>query len=124
MKKFLILLLAPVILAGCSSVTNLTPSQYSRNTTGLYPIEAKWSTERRAVLTETMKPVVVIGSETYPMQPVPLVRDRWETVVPVSSDKTTVRYQLKFDYQINALGKPKTGSTVSPEYRLDVIDKK
>ena len=121
MKKLLVLLLAPVVFAGCSTVSNLTPSQVPRTTTGLYTVEAKWSTHRQAVREDSITPVVMVGTETYPMQPVALVKDRWETVIPVPADKDSVKYRFKFNYKVNAISQPKADSTLSPEYRL--IDK-
>lgn len=122
MKKFLVLLLAPVVLAGCSSVSNLTPSKYPRNVASTYIVEAKWNSNRQAVEPETITPIILVGDQTYPMQQVPLVKDRWEGQIPVAPGQTSVQYQFRFDYKVNAMPHPKPESTLSPMYRLDVTE--
>ena len=123
MKKFLVLLLAPVVLAGCTSVSNLTPSKEPRNAAGLYTVEAKWTTKRQAVRQDGIKPFIVVGDKVYPMNPVPVVKDRWEGFVPVPAHQKTVNYQVRFDYELNAFGKPNQDTVMSPVYRLDIIDR-
>ncbi len=122
MKKLLVLLLAPVVLAGCSSVSNLTPSKYPRNAASTYTVEAKWKTNRQAVEPEIITPVILVGDQAYPMQAVPLVKDRWEGQLPVAPGQTTVQYRFKFNYKVNAMPHPKAESTLSPVYRLDVSE--
>ena len=122
MKKFLLLLVAPVLLSGCSTITNLTPAQYSRNPSGMYAVEASWSTKRRAVLEETIQPQVMIGNESFPMRRVPLVRDRWETVVQIPPGQNALRYHFKFDYKVNSIPVAHDDSKLSPEYTLQVVD--
>src|SRR5688572_33306420 len=83
MRK-LLLLASLVCVAGCTStITNLTPSQMSRNSTGLYPVEIAWKSREHAIKHETIKPYVIVGNEAYAMRPTPIVSNRWETVVPV-----------------------------------------
>lgn len=123
MKKFLVLLLAPVVLAGCTSVSNLTPSKELRNAAGLYTVETRWQTKRQAVRQDDVKPVIVVGDKVYPMDPVPIVKDRWEGVIPVPANQKSVTYQIRFDYKLNAFGKPSEDTTMSPVYRLDIIDR-
>ena len=57
-------------------------------------------------------------------RPVPLVKDRWESIIPVPSDQTSVHYRFKFDYQVNAIPVPHDDSKLSPEYKLQILDKK
>jgi hypothetical protein len=124
MKKFL-LLLTPVLLAGCNSIQNLTPTQYLRNDTGLYPVEAAWSSRQQTLRPGTVHPSVMIGFESYPMRPVPLVEDRWETLIPVAADKDIVHYRFKFDFIANTMGgPPHQDSKLSQEYNLKIVDKK
>jgi len=126
MRKFFlsVLAVATIVLAGCSSITNLTPSKLPRNTTGLYQVEAAWSSRQRTIRDESMKPLVMVGSETYEMRRVPLVENRWETMIPVPSDKDAIRYQFKFDYMVNAIPRALPDSKLSPEYKLQIVDKK
>jgi hypothetical protein len=124
-KIFLsLLLVAPLIISGCSSITNLTPSKLPRNTTGLYQVEAAWHSRQRTIREDSMKPIVMVGNETYEMRRVPLVRDRWETMIPVPADKDGVRYQFKFDYMVYEIPRALPDSKLSPEYKLSIIDKK
>ena len=66
------LLVAPLIISGCSSITNLTPSKLPRNTTGLYQVEAAWHSRHGQIREDSMKPLVMVGTETYEMRRVPL----------------------------------------------------
>lgn len=118
------LALAPIILAGCSSITNLTPSKYQRTATGFYPVEAAWQSRQRTIRDESMKPVVMVGNDVYEMRRVPRVENRWETMVPVPPNKDVIRYQFKFDYMVNAIPRAVPDSKLSPEYKLEIVDKK
>jgi hypothetical protein len=124
MKKIFSLLLLPVLLAGCTSITNLSPSQFPRDPSGLYRVEAAWKSNRQAVLPDSFQPVVVIGFDTYPMRPVPVVVDRWEALIPVPADKNFVLYRFKFDYDVNSISQPHADSLMSPEYTLKITEKK
>lgn len=124
-KIFLSLLaIAPFILAGCSSITNLTPSKLPRNATGFYQVEAEWHSRQRTIRDETMHPVVLIGNEVYDMRRVPVVQNRWETMIPVPANKDAIRYQFKFDYYVNAIPRAVPDSKLSPEFKLEIIEKK
>jgi hypothetical protein len=121
MKKFFSLLLLPVLLTGCTSITNLTPSHYARDPSGFYRVEAEWYSNRQAVLEDTFKPLVVInGLDTVPMQPVPLVEDRWQAYIPVPADKDMALYHFKFDFMENAFGGPHANSMMSRDYELHI----
>jgi hypothetical protein len=124
MKKLFCLLLLPVLLAGCTTITNLAPSQYPRNDTGNYRVEAEWSSRRSAIIPDSFQPLVVIGFNTYPMRPVAVVQDRWEAFIPVAADTNIVLYRYKFDFKVDAIGKPHWDSLMSPEYSLKITDKK
>jgi len=71
-----------------------------------------------------MKAVVMVGDQTYEMRRVPLVENRWETMVPVPPDKDSIRYIFKFDYLVNSIPVPEPDSKLSPEYKLTIVDKK
>ena len=120
-KKLLPLLCLTLFLAGCAStITNLTPSQLPRNATGLYAVSVAWDTEQQTVRPQTLTPYVVVGLNTYPMRPSPLMSNRWDTVIPVPATDTLVHYHFKVDYEYNAIGKPKHGSKLSKDYTLEI----
>ena len=123
-KRFLPLLLLPCLLAGCTTtITNLTPSRQVRNTTGLYPFEVAWESSQQSLRKESLKPYVVIGLESYPMQATPMIKNRWETLVPVLADKEIVNYHFKFDYEYNAIPVPRQNSKLSRPYQLQILEK-
>jgi hypothetical protein len=124
MKKIFCLLLLPVLLAGCSSITNLTPSQLPRDPSGFYRVEAQWKSNRETIRPESFHPLVVIGFATYPMQPVQIVQDRWEAYIPVAAGRDFVLYRYKFDFEVNAISEPRPDSLMSPEYSLKIVGAK
>ncbi len=113
----------PLLFAGCSTITNLTPTQQSRNATGLYPVEAAWDSRQQSIREGSMKPSVIVGMENYPMRKTSLMRNRWETLIPIPADKSTVIYRFKFDFDYNAIPKPLPDSKLSREYKLQIVDK-
>jgi hypothetical protein len=119
-NKLCLLSLLPVVLAGCSSITNLTPTHYPRDASGYYRVEAMWKSNQRVIRPDSFKPLVVVDLQTYPMRPVPLVRDRWEAFIPVPPDKDVVRFHYKFDFTDDAFGKPKGDSLMSSLYQLNI----
>ena len=126
MTKFIrhcALFLSPLLLVGCatSSITNLTPSQHPRSATALYPVEAVWKSSQQSVVHDSVKPYVVIGLEAFPMQPTPLLKNRWEAQVPVPANKDHIFYQFKFDYEFKGMPARRADSLLSPEYRLDIV---
>ncbi len=122
-KKFLPLLLLP-LLAGCATTfTNLTPERQERNSNNLYRVEVALDSRQQTMRWESIKPQIAVGPELYPMQPTPLMTNRWEGLVPVPPGTNVVRYRYKFDFDYNAIGKPKADSARSPEYTLWILDK-
>ena len=121
-KKILVLLSLPLALAGCSSITNLTPTRLPRNDAGFYRIEAAWETREQAIRPETIKPLVMVGHETYEMRPELVVSNRWETFVPLPVDQSLLHYRFKFDFQRNAISAPVEDSKLSPEYTLQITE--
>lgn len=109
-------------MAGCTTttITNLTPKIASRNPNGLYPVEASLASSQQTLRWETIEPSVVIGNELFPMRPTPLMKNRWETLIPVPPGRNAVTYRIKFDYKYNAFSAPKSDSKLSPEFRLIV----
>jgi hypothetical protein len=111
------------LLTGCSTtVTNLTPRQMPRSDKNLYPFEVSLDTSQRSVVDETIKAYVMIGFETYPMQPTPMLKNRWDTLVPIPAGTNFVHYRYKFDYEYLAIPQRKQGSILSPMYTLEIQD--
>lgn len=120
LNKVCWLLLLPGLLAGCSSITNLTPTEYPRSANGYYRVEAMWKSNRAVIRPDSFKPLVVVDMQNYPMRPVPLVQDRWEAFIPVRAGETYVHYHYKFDFMDDAFSKPKGDSLMSASYTLNV----
>jgi hypothetical protein len=126
-KKFLPLLLLSFTFVGCETakITNVTPGRMERNEKGLYPVEAAFETRQQAFRRDSLKPQVIVGLESHPMQPVPVVKNRFEASIPVPANEKTVRYRFKFDYNVGTVtGVTRPDSKLSPEYTLDIVDKK
>jgi len=124
LKKFLPLL--PVILlAGCATAefTRLTPNVQPRNANNLYPVETALESKQQSLRWDSIKAYVLVNGQTLPLRPVPLVKNRWEGVVPVPATATAVNYRFKFDYLYNNFGTaPKPSSVSSKVYTLKVVD--
>jgi hypothetical protein len=121
LKKFLPVLFLPLLLAGCAThLTNLTPQQQIRNANNLYPVEVALATRQQTLRWESIRPQIVVGTEFYPMRATLLMTNRWEGLVPVPPGTTSINYRYKFDYDYNAMGKPKSNSRLSSEYTLRI----
>lgn len=79
-----------------------------------------WNSNQRTIQSDSFKPLVVVDLQTYPMQPVPLVSDRWEAYIPVPADRDSVHYHYKFDYMEDAFHKPHGDSLSSQDYQLSI----
>ena len=126
MRKFALLAaLLAVFVAGCgtSRVTNLTTTRLARNATGMYPIEFQWDSNQQTQIPGSVKPFVVVGYDFYPMRPSLGISNRWETVIPVGPDKTSVIYHFKIEYEYRTFGKPEKSSKLSPSYKLEIVDR-
>lgn len=119
-NKLCLLLLLPAVLAGCTSITNLTPTQYPRDPLGYYRVEAMWKSKQRVIRPDSFKPLVVVNFQTYPMQPVKKVEDRWEAYIPVPPEKDFVRFHYKFDFLEDAFHRPKADSLMSAPYQFSI----
>jgi hypothetical protein len=123
LKKFLPVMCLPLLLAGCATeLTNLTPLQQVRNANNLYPVETALATRQQTLRWESINPQIIIGANSYPMRPTLLMTNRWEGLVPVPPGSSSVTYRYKFDFEYNAMGKPKSGSRISPEYTLRIVE--
>jgi hypothetical protein len=124
LRNSFLLLLAGVFLTGCSTtITNLTPSNLPRNSNNLYPFEVALETTQASIHSESIKPYVMMGQEIYPMEPVQLLKNRWEALVPVPANTNYVYYRYKFDYAYDRIPKPANSSRLSTTYKLEIVDK-
>ena len=124
LKRFL-LLLPVILLAGCTTgtFTRLTPNIQPRNANNLYPVEAAFESPQQSLRWDSIQAFVLVNGQAYPLRPVPLVKNRWEGLVPVPPGANSVVYRFKFDYKYNNLGTaPKPSSAVSPIYKLNIVD--
>jgi len=123
LKRILPLLLAPLLLGGCTAtLTNLTPQQQIRNANHRYTVEVALATKQQTLRWESIHPQIVVGSEVYPMRPTPLMTNRWEGLIPVPAGTGSVRYHYKLEFLENAFGPPQPNSVTSPEYTLRILD--
>lgn len=122
-KKVLPLLLAPLLLVGCTSTfTNLTAKKQVRNPNNLYPVEVALNTRQQSLRWDSIKPFVVIGTETYPMRQTMLMKNRWEGLIPVPPGTNRVFYHYKFDFLYNDFGRPpQPDSAISPQFKLEIL---
>jgi hypothetical protein len=123
-KNLFLLVLLLGLTCGCrTTLTNLTPSQMTRNTSGLYPFEVAWDTTMRSIQEDTIKACVLVGHESYPMQRTPKLEHRWEAFVPVPADKVEVHYRFKFDYQYLSVPERRNNSRMTPQYQLRILNR-
>ncbi len=124
-KLALMAAVCALFFSGCatSRITNLTPTRQVRQASGVYPVEFVWDTQQQSLIDGSLKPVVVIGYEQYPMRPALNIANRFEAVIPVPADKNFTVYHFKVDYLYRGYGSPKQDSKLSPSYRMDIVDK-
>jgi hypothetical protein len=124
LKKFLPLL--PVLLlAGCATgtFTRLTPGEQPRNANNLYPVEASFDSRQQSLRWDSIKAYVLVNGQPLLLRQVPMVKNRWEGLVPVPAGASMVAYRFKFDYLYNHFGSPpQPNSVVSKIYTLKVVD--
>jgi hypothetical protein len=122
--KKLTLLLPVLLMTGCAATfTGVTPLQQSRNANNLYPVEVIFNSQQQSLRWDSIQPYVLVGSELYPMRPVPMMPSRWEGLVPVPAGTSNINYRFKFDYLYNNIGtEPKPNSAFSPLYNLKIVD--
>lgn len=125
LKKFLPLL--PVLLlVGCattSTFTRMTPSEQPRNADNLYPVEVGFYSQQQSMRLNSLQAYVLVDGKSFPMRPVPVVKNRWEGLVPVPPTTNSVTYRFKFDFLYNTFGnEPKPDSAWSPSYTLKIIN--
>ena len=125
LKKYLLLLFVPALMIGCATpnITNLTPSRLPRKDNGQYPFETQLNSRQQSLIKESVKAYVIVGLDQYPMQRVPMLTNRWETLVPIPSDQNVVTYRFKFDYDYRGIPTHQSDSKVSKHYQLYILDK-
>ena len=123
LKRVLPILLAPLLLAGCTATfTNLTPQHQTRTTNNLYTVEVALSSRQQTLRWDSIQPQIMVDSKYYPMQQTSLMTNRWEGLLPVPAGANMVHYRYKFDFKYNAMGPPQSDSALSPEYTLQILD--
>ena len=121
-RKWLALAALLLPLSGCTTpITMLTPQSQPRNAAGLYPVEISWDNHRQNLRKESIHPSVLIGIESYPMRPIPAVRNRWETLVPVPANVNSIGYRVRIDYQYDAFPASRSNAEFSPNYLLNIV---
>lgn len=116
------LLLLPIFLVSCAdtTITNLTPTTYSRDPSGQYMVQMQIDTTQQTLIPTSVSPSVVIGFDSIPMRPTKKSANRFEAFVPIPGDKSSITYHFKVDYEYKRFGKPGKGSMLSQEYELKI----
>jgi hypothetical protein len=127
LKRFLPVVLVPVLLAGCATTmrlqtTNLTPLQQPRTTNNLYTVEVAVASRQETLRWDSIQPTIVSGGKTYPMHKTLLMTNRWEGSIEVPPGVKTVKYRYKFDFLCNAFGPAKADSKLTDEYVLKISE--
>jgi hypothetical protein len=124
LRNFAFSFMAAILLTGCSTtITNLTPSQQPRNPNNIYPFEVTLETTQQSIRQDTIQPSVIIGTSIYPMNPTPMLTNRWEALVPVPANTNYVYYRYKFDYLYDRMPQPGHSSRLSQTYQLEIVDR-
>lgn len=122
LKRFLPLLLAPLLFSGCTATfTNLTPHQQLRSTNNLYRVEVAMASRQQTLRWDSVQPKVLVGKESYPMRATSLMTNRFEGLIPVPTGTDIVHYHYRFDFNYNAFGGPRPDSAISPDYSFKII---
>jgi len=124
MQRFLEILVLAFLASGCTTttLTNLTPKEMPRNPNGLYQFEVIWDSNQQSIVKDSIKGYVVIGTEMFSMKKTPLLKNRWEGLVPIPADKDLVNYYYKFDYQYRSFPDRRYNSKLSPPYELKIVN--
>ena len=122
-------LLGAAAFLGCvyHEINTLTPSALPRDSSGLYPVEIIWESNSATVQPETVKPVVLVSTNKYPMQKLlaangKWVKNRWYTLVPVGSQQNEVRYRVKVNWQQGSGSAPAGNSQITEVRILKIND--
>ncbi len=115
-------LLSSVLFMGCvyQRITNLTPGALPRNVSGFYPVEIIWESNQSTVRHESVKPQVMIGTNSFAMKNTQLMTNRWEALVPIGPAANELRYRIKVNWKYNAIPVPSANSQLSEEFILRI----
>ncbi len=124
MKRVLLAILVAVSAIGCVTynLSNLTLREHPRTPTGLYPVELIWESNEQALRHESIKPIVIIGTNVYTMQKTLLMKNRWEALIPADKTVTNLYYRIRVNWQYNTIPYPENNSQMSPQYQLRIRD--
>lgn len=122
--KRTIALAGMLALTGCvsTSVINLTPRYQSRNSENVYPVEIEFNSNLRTIKQDTVRPYVQIGADNFLMRRTPIVKNRWETLIPVPNKQSVLNYRIKVDFTYDSLPEPKVNSVLAGPFQL-LLDK-
>jgi hypothetical protein len=119
-----VLCLLVVWLTGCTTtrITNLTPSRLPRKENDQYSFAVEYASRQQSLIRDSIQAYVIIGGERYPMERIPMLNNRWETLVPVPPDQDVVTYHYRFDYQYRGIPERRSDSKESRYYQLFLLD--
>ncbi|MDH7503417.1 MAG: hypothetical protein QHJ82_12005 [Verrucomicrobiota bacterium] len=116
-------LLLAVLAGGCSTtITNLTPNAAHRSPDGLYTIEARWDTNQRTMIWDSLEPYIIIDGKLIPMQKSDVLPNQWRATIEVPQQKSFVIYQFKFNYLTQGFGSKHPDSRLSRTYQLRIVE--
>jgi len=81
-----------------------------------------FNSNQKSLRKETIQPSVIVGLQSYPMQRAPVLKNRWETLVPIPADQKIVHYRFKVDFQYDSVPQRRSGSDLSAPYHLEIVD--
>jgi hypothetical protein len=121
--RMAVVFLAALLLTGCTSITNLTPRQYTRRADGLYHFEMQWNSRQQSIARESLTPTVLIGGQAYPMELVQGMTNRWETLVPIPATDKLIHYRYRMDFEYYGFNRRGRDNRFSAPYSLQIIDR-
>ena len=122
-STLLLALAAASLLTGCTgTLTNLSPNYQVRRADGLYPVSVAFDTRQESLRWDSIKPFVLVGNDSYPMRPTPLMTNRWEAIIPVPAGINQLEYRYKLEWQYNAIPDPQNDSQLSKKQLLHIVD--
>jgi hypothetical protein len=112
------------LMAGCTTptITNLTPSRLSRKPNDQYPFAVEYYTRQATLVRDSMKAYVIIGNEKYLMERIPMLTNRFETLVPIPAGQDTVTYRYRFEYDYRGIPDVQSASQDSKYYQLLLLN--
>ena len=121
-KKLLLILILPLLLAGCrGTFTNISPTRQVRTGDNTYPVEVVFISRQKTLRWDSIEPLVLYDGNTYPMRLTPLMTNRWEGSISIPADRDEATYRFKFNYLYDTFGGPRADSEISPAYHLQIL---